>query len=344
MRNRFSMSLVAVAVAGVVTFLLGGGTSRIAAQQSELVAARVTQAPTIDATAESLWNQARPVTIRVSGGANQGSHDVTLRAVYMTDSVYFFAEWNDSTESLRRFPWQKQADGSWKQLAAGATNDENTYYEDKLAMIWDINITGFQQAGCFAACHAGESPSGSPYGNKYTPNPGELGDIWHWKSVRTGSVGQMDDQYLDSTRYNKDTAPEAGRKSDDKTAGGYVDNKTQDGKLPAFGLPGNKTAPPYWIQDSEKVAFDTNAYKANDEVPGIIVSPFKGDRGDLTAKSAYRNGRWYLEWSRKLTTGSKTDVQFSDLAKAYYFGVAVFDNAQVRHSYQTGATRMTFAR
>ncbi len=61
MRNRLSIVLVAIAIAGVVSFLLGGGASRIAAQQSELVAARVTQAPTIDATAESLWNQARPV-------------------------------------------------------------------------------------------------------------------------------------------------------------------------------------------------------------------------------------------------------------------------------------------
>ncbi len=37
---------------------------------------------------------------------------------------------------------------------------------------------------------------------------------WHWKSVRTGSVGQVDDQYVDGTRYDKDKAPEAGHKSD----------------------------------------------------------------------------------------------------------------------------------
>jgi hypothetical protein len=36
--------------------------------------------------------------------------------------------------------------------------------------------------------------------------------------------------------------------------------------------------------------------------------------------------------SRKLTTGSKTDVQFDKLDGTYEFGFAAFDNAQVRHS------------
>jgi hypothetical protein len=36
--------------------------------------------------------------------------------------------------------------------------------------------------------------------------------------------------------------------------------------------------------------------------------------------------------SRKLVTGSKFDVQFSDLGARYGFGFAAFDNAQVRHA------------
>jgi hypothetical protein len=35
-------------------------------------------------------------------------------------------------------------------------------------------------------------------------------------------------------------------------------------------------------------------------------------------------------------------VQFSDLSATYYFGIAAFDNAQVRHAYQTGATPFVF--
>ncbi len=44
-------------------------------------------------------------------------------------------------------------------------------------------------------------------------------------------------------------------------------------------LADNKPAPPYWIVNDQKVAFDDGKYKANDEVPGIIIAPFAGDRG-----------------------------------------------------------------
>lgn len=333
--------LISAALAAV---LLGSGTTRLAAQQPELVAVKVPHAPRLDGTAESLWNGATPITIKVAGGANQGAHDVTLRAVYTGDSVYFMARWNDRTHSLRRFPWVKQPDGTWKQLSTSTEHDENTYYEDKFAMIWDINVSGFQQAGCFVTCHAGEKPAGSSYGNKYTRNPGELGDIWHWKSVRTNPVSQIDDQYLDSARYDAEKASGAGRHSDPKEAGGYTNNTSKDGKLPAFAPQGFKPAPPYWIVDSQKTAFDDSKYKAGAEVPGILVAPFKGDRGDIPGRGAYKDGMWTLEWGRKLVTGSKFDVQYSDLTKAYHFGVAVFDNAQVRHAFQSGVARLVFKR
>jgi len=45
---------------------------------------------------------------------------------------------------------------------------------------------------------------------------------------------------------------------------------------------------------------------------------------------------------RKLVTGSEYDVQFSDLKKEYAFGVAVFDNAQVRHAYSRGVLKIKF--
>lgn len=190
-----------------------------------------------------------------------------------------------------------------------------------------------------AACHSGE---GKPFGNKYLPNQGEKADIWHWKSVRTGSIGQIDDQYLDATRYDKDKAPEAGRKSDPKTGGGYTDNVSDDKKGPKFALKGNKPAPPYWIVDAEKEPFDDSKYKPGDEVPGIIVAPFTGDRGDIAVKSVWKDGAWTHVFARKLVTNSDFDVQFNDLKKPYAFGVAVFDNAQVRHAYSPGVLKLVF--
>ena len=164
------------------------------------------------------------------------------------------------------------------------------------------------------------------------------------KKVAKGPVGQVDDQYLDSTRYDKDKAPDAGRKSDPKTTGGYVDNVSDDKKTPKFGAKGNKPAPPYWILDQEKEPLDDSKYKAGNEVPGIIVAPFVGDRGDISAKAVWSKGVWTLEFSRKLKTGSQYDVQFDDLSKQYAFGVAVFDNAQVRHAFAAGATKLAFGK
>ncbi len=315
-------------------------------QVNTLTSIKVDKPPALDGKAEALWDTAQAMNVQVFGGANMGTTTVSLKSVYYGDSIYFLAQWDDPTQSNRRSPWQKQADESWAKLKDpnDRGGDNNLYYEDKLAFIWNINgsIANFNSAGCFVTCHAGEQ--GKPYGNKYTSREGELGDIWHWKGVRTGPVNQIDDQYLDHTRYDKEKSPEAGRKSDPKTGGGYVDNQTEDKSAPKYALPGNRPAPPYWILDSEKALLESSLYKAGDEVPGIIVSQFKGDRADLSAGSLYANGKWTVEWGRKLNTGSKYDVQFTDLSKSYYFGVAVFDNAQVRHAFNTGSLQLKFTR
>jgi hypothetical protein len=315
-----------------------------------LTSVKVATAPVIDGTPEAIWDQATAMTVNVAGGANAGAHTVTLKSVYTDDSVYFLATWNDPTESLRRIPWQKQADGSWKQLKTPGAKEggENTYYEDKFAQIWNINTPTFDASGCFATCHVGENSDVKDFGNKYTPNPGEMADIWHMKLVRTNPTGYVDDQYLDSTRYSKDT-PEAGRHSD---PGGspYSDNINAAKTAPNYTSPTQpaQTNKTYWIIDAEKQPFK-DTYKANDEIAGIIVRPPTGDRADIKGKAVYKDGTWTLEYGRKLTTKlpdgnlSKYDVQFSDLKKEYSFGTAIFDNAQTRHSYETGVSKLVFA-
>src|SRR3990170_7845691 len=286
------------------------------------------------------YKDAQPLAVKAVGGKNLpgGSSEMTIRSVHTDDTVYFLVQYKDATESVRRSPWVKQADGTWQKVKDpnDKGGDNNLYYEDKLAIIWAINSPAFEQKGCLSACHPGE---GKPFGNKYTANAGERLDMWHWKGVRTGPVGQVDDQYVDNTKYDKEKAPEAGRKSDPKTGGGYADNVSDDKKGPKFALAGNKPAPPYWIVDAEKEPFDDSKYKAGDEVPSIIVAPFTGDRGDVTGTAVYRSGTWTVEIARKRVTNSDFDVQFSD-KKEYAFGVAVFDNAQVRHAYTPGVLKM----
>ena len=38
--------------------------------------------------------------------------------------------------------------------------------------------------------------------------------MWHMKGGRTAPLGNVDDQYIDHTRYDAKASPNAGRKSD----------------------------------------------------------------------------------------------------------------------------------
>jgi len=337
------------------TLLIGVATalacSSAALAQGTLTAAKVSAAPKPAAqAADPAWAKAAPLTVKLSSGANfkDGATTVTLKAVYTTDMLYMLVQYDDPTQSVRRSPYVKQPDGSWRKLSDpdDKGGDNNKYYEDKFALIWNINnsIKGFDSQGCFALCHAGEQ--GKPFGNKYTASEGEIGDIWHMKSIRTGYIGQADDQYVDHTRFDKDKAPEAGRKSDPKTAGGYDDIKLVNGK-PEFmskdGKAANKGGT-YYLRAEDKAPFDDSKFQPGDEVASIMVSKFTGDRGDIDAAIAWKDGVWTTVLSRKLVTGSKFDVQFDKLDAEYAFGFAAFDNAQVRHAFHPGALKLKFAK
>jgi len=329
---------------------------------SALASLPVTEDIVVDGVADdALWMNAAELVIPVAGGYNNFKADAKLKSVYTADRVFFMVTYADPTQSFFRSPWQKQEVGSWIQLKDpdDKGGDNNVYYEDKFALIWTINnsIKNFENTGCFLACHAGENSDVKPYGNKYTASEGELGDIWHWKSIRND--GQIDDQYLDWTKFDLEKSKEAGRKSDAKESGGYVDNfasmpdpddaaKTvPDNTKPGFTSPSIDltTGAPGYILDSEKVALDQAALDAmpvGSIIPGIVKSPFVGDRGDITAAWKWADGQWTVEFSRKLVTGSETDVQFSDLAAQYYFGLSIFENAQVRHAFESSPSFLVF--
>lgn len=316
------------------------------APEGALVSYPVTEVPVLDGAAdEAAWAGATALQIEVGEGVNDAPDFVEIRSVYTEDTVYFVVTWSDPTQSYLRSPWVKQEDGSWLKLADpdDKGGDNNLYYEDKLAFIWSINdsIVGFVEQGCGTACHEGQDSEFKPYGNKYTDGEGQWGDIWHWKSVR--NVGQIDDQYLDWTEYSADT-PESGRHSDPKDSGGYYNNESEDKTVPAWMGPAGSSVDgsPGFLLESDIVPFDDSLFVAGDMIPSIVVAPIVGDRGDIAAAWQWVDGVWTIEFSRALDTGSEFDVQFADLAQTYFFGVAVFENAQVRHAYQEDATMFVF--
>ena len=313
-----------------------------------VVANKVLVAPMLG-SADLAWQAAKPLKVQLSGGENfggKGSTTATLKAVYTSDTLYMLVQYDDPTDSIRRGPFQKQADGSWKKLVdpKNKGGDDNVYYEDKWAMLWPINnsVKGFAQNGCMVACHVGE---GKPYGNKYTASAGEILDMWHMKGGRTAPLGNVDDQYCDDTRYDAQKSPNAGRKSD---PGGpeYENLKVVNGK-PEFMNADGKAANAggkYYVVDGAQSAFDDSKFKAGDEVASYKIFQVKGDRADIKVKQSWKDGVHTSLVSRKLVTGSKLDVQFSDLSAQYPFGFAAFDNAQVRHAVHYDALFLRFAK
>lgn len=334
---KLRLSACAVSVAALL--LAACANSEAPADPTVLVAAKVAVPPVLDGDAgDAAWAAAKPITVALSGGVNfadgKGESKATLKAVYSGEMVYFLIQYADPTNSVRRGPFQKQADGSWKKLKdpQDKGGDDNVYYEDKWAIIWNIgnSIANFDKKGCAVACHVGQ---GKPYGNKYLASEGELGDIWHMKGQRTGPLGKVDDQYLNHERHDPKTNPNAGRKSD---PGGpeYKGYDLVAGK-PPFMNPDGKAANAggkYYIVDGTQVPFDDSRFKPGDEVASFVIFPLKGDRADINVGTRWANGMHTYEVSRKLVTGSKFDVQFSDLGASYGFGFAAFDNAQVQHA------------
>jgi hypothetical protein len=336
---------LALGAASLAAFAVAGAQ----APANTLVVAKAAAAPALDGNAnDPAWAAAAPLTVKLSGGANfaKGDTTATLKAVTAGDMIYFLIQYADPTESKRRGPYVKQPDGSWSKLKdpADKGGDDNVYYEDKWSIIWNINdsIGGFNQNGCAVFCHVGE---GKPFGNKYTAKEGEYGDMWHMKGSRNGVVGQVDDQFVDWTRYDPKASPNAGRKGDPGgpeykgfgLVGGKPEFMNKDGKAANAGGT-------YYIKDGDQVAFDDSKFKPGDEVASYVVFKAPGDRGDVQVAYRWQDGMYTYEVARKLATGSKYDVQFDDRNKTYSFGFAAFDNAQVRHAMNFDALKLVFAK
>jgi hypothetical protein len=148
MTKQFRASAVALAVVAAA----GCATQQeTAVSPNTLVAARVATAPSFAAGAgDAAWNTAKPLRIDLASGENfggKGSTTATLKAVYTADTLYMLIQYADPTNSIRRGPFQKQADGTWKKLtdANDKGGDDNTCYEDKWAFLRPIenSVKGF---------------------------------------------------------------------------------------------------------------------------------------------------------------------------------------------------------
>jgi hypothetical protein len=335
----------------------------------DLVVVEARMPPKVDGDpSDAVWDTAQAVDIATTRGANQPGGEVTVTVRMLRDpkNVYALFEWPDATRSQKHLPLQKTAAG-WRVVQKEfGMQDEDDYYEDKLGVML---ATSPQLAGA-GTTHLGPKPLADKPGSKggrglhYTTDD-SIVDVWHWKSVRSGSsaMNQIDDNYFGPPMKPKDTGKRytGGYTKDPSAGGGFKMNweKFDDGVIRPLRLPkdaavlerlGNINLDPsvsddgeYWLPASMTVAYseERDTYPVGTVMPSVLVEgPFEGDRGDVKAVARWRDGWWRLEVSRALDTGSGYDVALS-ADKPTYLWVAVFDHAQTRHSLHLHPLRIT---
>ncbi|MEO7315795.1 MAG: ethylbenzene dehydrogenase-related protein [Ginsengibacter sp.] len=245
-----------------------------------LVSLKVTTPPVLDGIIDASWASCEKLnaTTTVPDPGNDyfkgyvgNTNTFTLRSMYDGNKIYFLVEWNDATKSLNRDSWYfDPTSKTWKQESNKPTFDaagkkiRDAFYEDKFAMLWNINnsVATFNNSGCYASCHTSLDPltHGGATGRHFTANSSEFLDMWHWKSVRTGLPNnQADDQLQNDTEFD---LADGGRHGDPKVSGGYSDNKQtltvaggapgQKMDVPKYFVPGSTNY--YWVLKSDQNA------------------------------------------------------------------------------------------
>ena len=349
--NAILATLVIALLAGVGVYALDKVAIR------DLVVVKTDTPPELDGQADdAVWQNVQVVDVVTTRGANQADGEVTvsIKMLRDEDSLYALFQWPDSTRSQKHLPLQKTAEG-WRVVQKEfGIQDEDDYYEDKFAVM----LARTPQLAGAGTTHLGPKPlAGKPApsggrGLHYTTD-GSIVDVWHWKSVRTGSFGQIDDNYFGPPlEPSKKPRYTGGYTQDPKTGGGFKMNweKFSDDTVQPLRLPkdpallnrlGRLNLDPkasddgeFWLPMAQTVAYseDLDTYPVGTVMPSVLIEgPFEGDRGDVQVATHWQNGQWTMEVSRKLDTGSEYDVALTD-KESVYLWVSVFDHAQTRHS------------
>ncbi|MBW7850227.1 MAG: cytochrome b/b6 domain-containing protein [Rhodospirillales bacterium] len=361
----FAPRLAYGSAAGVALLTSGGAIAMVfvldEAAMTTLPVTRVEAglAPVIDGYFDdAAWTGAEAVTLRTVRGRNLpgGEVPVTVRAVHDGQTAYFSFEWPDPTRSQKHLPLIK---GEMGWFLAGSDDherrDENDFHEDMLAVM----LARSPRPGGGAA-HLGPTPAGAPgspnqRGLHFTTD-GSVVDVWQWRSVRTNPMGRMDDTYFGppadpAGTKGAEAAYVTGHGTDPEAGGGYEDNHIALGdgrvrplylprtpfllaRLGRFDLdPGASDAGEWWLAKADTVPYGEPLdarYPIGTVLPSVVVEgPFQGDRGDVRALGRWHDGRWRLEASRRLKTGSEFDLP---IATGIHLWVAAFDHSQTRHS------------
>jgi cytochrome b subunit of formate dehydrogenase len=317
---------------------------------------------------DAVWREAPPVTVLTHQGANfdgKGATSVQIRAVHDGERAYFAFVWDDPTRSLKHLPLIKTKQG-WRLLQEKYDrDDEDSYFEDKFAVLLSTNSDTIPGDRTF---HSGRAPvAGMPAtlsgrGLHYTTN-NKIVDVWEWKATSSGESGTADDDYFGppvnpTAAQIQGQEPYKGGFAADPGSAAYEDNferrppggyetPLQPRRLPndwkkmreSMGTidfdpnHGEAEGVRWWMRKSESAPYSTELdtqIPVGTIIPGVVfVGAPSGDRADVQAAARWAAGRWTLEISRELSSKSAYDVP---ITTGTYLRVAAFDHSQSRHT------------
>ncbi len=307
-----------------------------------LKASVTTGAPVIDGRADdAFWRQATALTV------NAGGPKLTMKAAVSGDMIYTLLLWNDATNDNVDEVWDFNG-AAWHKGPI----------DDSVAIFWDIDnsINGFNKNGCRAVCHNGEKGPAMVIEGPATPDgkvwPGarQRGDVWDM-SLGISNVREAGNDYYFGVEevYLKNPSaikPVIRRRHDEFTAKAPLELNEATTPSDTAGRPRWRLKPgltvdntPYPQLDQVEEIPGNAVFQPGDKIPYIIFHPLEekwgGSRDDIKGKGAWKDGRWTVEFARKLETGRDDDINFKvtpGVTRYYVFDVAVFDRTIVNHT------------
>lgn len=129
-------------------------------------------------------------------------------------------------------------------------------------------------------------------------------DIWFWKAYRTDPVGFADDKIQRLFSFPTEGSFEVTSKSGAKM---YIQRQGDAGRS----------------SYKSEIFIDYEG----DTVHRYKLRQPQLSRADISAKGAWSDGRWTVEFARPLVTGNIDDINFHSLDKSYGFGVSRYEIA-----------------
>jgi hypothetical protein len=186
-------------------------------------------------------------------------------------------------------------------LATFADPDENRQHR---TLLWDEKLKAYQNGAEREDVFVLKWNMASyPTNLTLQENVPYVADIWFWKAMRTDHAGFADDKMH---TYSASRSKNAKTLISENGQIFYLTRKGDDGES----------------------AYDTNLVPGfqGDRLPKYIKRQPTGSRADVRAKGAWLDGRWTIEFSRKLSTGHADDIAFQ-LDGQYPFAVSRYEVA-----------------